>query len=51
MWALQKLRKLMAANYGPAINVNALLASPSVESPDSEIPKPYSSVSSKLTDG
>ncbi|XP_021378315.1 E3 ubiquitin-protein ligase HERC2-like isoform X2 [Mizuhopecten yessoensis] len=42
MWALQKLRKLMAASFGDqSINVNALLASPSLESPDQEIPRPF----------
>ncbi|XP_048243824.1 E3 ubiquitin-protein ligase HERC2-like isoform X1 [Haliotis rufescens] len=42
MWALHKLRKLMAANFGPSINVNALLASPTSESPDQEMPRTYS---------
>jgi hypothetical protein len=45
MWALQKLRKLMAANFGQSLNVNALLASPTTESPEQEMPRaPYSVV-------
>ncbi|KAL5011340.1 hypothetical protein ScPMuIL_009891 [Solemya velum] len=41
MWALQKLRKLMAANYIQSLNVNVLLASPTAETPDPDPPRPY----------
>ena len=44
MWALQKLRKLMTAHFGPNINVNALLASPTAEEADSEGQKAYNMV-------
>uniref|UniRef100_A0A2C9K806 HECT-type E3 ubiquitin transferase n=1 Tax=Biomphalaria glabrata TaxID=6526 RepID=A0A2C9K806_BIOGL len=40
MWALHKLRKLMAANFGSLININALLSSPTTDSPE-EVPRPY----------
>ncbi|KAH9523229.1 E3 ubiquitin-protein ligase herc2 [Bulinus truncatus] len=40
MWALHKLRKLMAANFGNLININALLSSPTADSPE-EVPRPY----------
>ncbi|KAL3879973.1 hypothetical protein ACJMK2_032247, partial [Sinanodonta woodiana] len=39
MWALQKLRKLMAANFGQTLNVNDLLSSPSVDIPDTDTPR------------
>ena len=44
MWALQKLRKLMAANFGDAINVNALLSSPSIDTSEPEDTRPFSMV-------
>ena len=45
MWALHKLRKLMSAYCGPLINVNALLSSPTSESPEPEVPRPFHMVS------
>ncbi|XP_052829652.1 E3 ubiquitin-protein ligase HERC2 isoform X3 [Octopus bimaculoides] len=36
MWALQKLRKIMAVNYGVNLNVNTLISSPTTDSPDQE---------------
>ncbi|GAB1604494.1 E3 ubiquitin-protein ligase HERC2-like [Argonauta hians] len=36
MWALQKLRKIMAVNYGVNFNVNTLISSPTSDSPDQE---------------
>ena len=46
MWALHKLRKLMAANFGDTINVNALLSSPSVDASEQEdTTRPFSMVS------
>ncbi|KAK7097783.1 E3 ubiquitin-protein ligase HERC2-like isoform X3 [Littorina saxatilis] len=41
MWALHKLRKLMSAYCGPLINVNALLSSPTSESPEPEVPRSF----------
>ncbi|GFN81530.1 E3 ubiquitin-protein ligase herc2-like, partial [Plakobranchus ocellatus] len=41
MWALHKLRKIMAANFGSLININALLSSPTTESPEQEVARPF----------
>ena len=41
MWALQKLRKLMTSHFGPNINVNVLLSSPSGDCADLESAKVY----------
>lgn len=41
MWALHKLRKLMAANFGSLININDLLSSPTSESPEQEVLRPF----------
>ena len=45
MWALQKLRKLMTSHFGPNINVNMLLNSPTVDGLESDAQKGYSMVS------
>lgn len=37
MWALQKLRKLMTYSADQIVNVNTLLASPTVEISESEL--------------
>ncbi len=44
MWALQKLRTLMTAHFGPNINVNMLLSSP-IDVADQEGQKGYNIVS------
>lgn len=36
MWALQKLRKIMAVNYGVSFNVNTLMSSPTADTPEQE---------------
>ncbi|GFS15828.1 E3 ubiquitin-protein ligase HERC2, partial [Elysia marginata] len=41
MWALHKLRKIMAANFGNLINITALLSSPTADSPEQEVARPF----------
>ncbi|KAL8607282.1 hypothetical protein ACOMHN_047613 [Nucella lapillus] len=41
MWALHKLRKLMSTCCGPLINVNDLLSSPTSDSPEPELARPF----------
>ncbi|XP_012936715.1 E3 ubiquitin-protein ligase HERC2 [Aplysia californica] len=41
MWALHKLRKILATSYSNLININALLSSPTTESPEQEVPRPF----------
>ena len=45
MWALHKLRKIMAANFGSLINITALLSSPTADSPEQEVARPFPLVS------
>lgn len=46
MWALQKLRNLMTSHFGPNINVNMLLTSPTAEGGvDGDAQKGYGIVS------
>ena len=45
MWALQKLRKLMTSHFGPNINVNMLINSPTADGLESDAQKGYGMVS------
>ena len=45
MWALQKLRKLMTSHFGPNINVNMLINSPTSDGLESDAQKDYGMVS------
>ena len=49
MWALQKLRKLMTSQFGPDINVNALLASPTGDGPDPDSTRGYGMVNVEIS--
>ena len=51
MWALHKLRKIMAANFGSLINITALLSSPTADSPDQEVARPFPLVSRTILSG
>lgn len=45
MWALQKLRRLISANFGQTLNVNEILLSPS-ESAEQDMSRSFSVVGS-----
>ena len=49
MWALQKLRKLMTSHFGPNINVNMLINSPTADGLESDAQKGYGMVSNDFT--
>jgi hypothetical protein len=44
MWALQKLRRLISANFGQTLNVNELLLSPTLDT-DQDLSRSFSVVS------